>query len=425
MGPIALFIAILFCILFCSKYIPISISSIVGASIALILGFITIQNVYTTLEFVLNPTITLILIVMISLILKNIGLFDYIALKLIGYSKKSTLRLYIIITIFGAFLATFFTNDGAILILTPIVLSKFKYIKLSKRAMIAFVMAVGFIADTSSLTFTISNLTNIMAAEYIPITFNDFFAIMWPINCISTIVSLAMLLILFKKDLSKPMEWQKNLESQEAVCDKGLIILSLILLPFLFITFFVASKALIPTALILLPFTIILLIAALVKKNITLLEIVKRTPFNIIGFSLGMYILVYAIEPTTLFAYTSAQIQKLHAIGDRTYFFFNGLFVGIISCFFNNLAAFLYSLLYTDTLHLTTHMKKLATMSSLIGANIGPKMSPIGSLATLLWLHILEKGKLPISWGYYTKMGIVLTIPTLLITLLVFSLLYA
>ena len=99
-----------------------------------------------------------------------------------------------------------------------------------------------------------------------------------------------------------------------------------------------------------------------------------------------------------------------------------GLSVAALSAGLNNLPALLTALLGLD--HIQTASRDLLGYAALVGADIGPKLTPIGSLATLLWLHILRGRGVEVGWGEYLRAGLILTPPVLLVGLLTLWLVY-
>jgi len=413
----AVFLFTLVLVIWQPKGLGVGWSAAIGAVIALAVGAVSFQDIPTVWAIVWNATATFIAIIIISLLLDEAGFFEWAALHVARWAGGSGRRLFTFCVLLGAAVSALFANDGAALILTPIVISMLVALRFSAATTLAFVMAAGFIADTASLPLVVSNLVNIVSADYFNLSFSEYASVMVPVSLVSVAATLLVLYLFFRRDIPARYSPADLQAPAAAIRDKRTFVVGWWMLLALLLGLFALEPLGIPISAVAAVCAAILFAVAARGHVISTRRVLREAPWQIVVFSLGMYLVVYGLKNAGLTDFLTLALNRLAEHGLWASAVGTGLLSAALSSVMNNLPSVLIGALSIDATHTSGLIRQAMIYANVIGSDLGPKITPIGSLATLLWLHVLARKNIRITWGYYFKVGIVLTLPVLLATL--------
>lgn len=413
-----IFFATLLFVIWQPRGLGIGWSAMAGAAVALAMGVIHIGDVPVVWRIVWDATFTFVGLIIISLLLDEAGFFEWSALHVARFGGGKGRLLFGLVVLLGGGIASLFANDGAALLLTPIVVAILSRLEFTPVQTMAFVIATGFVADTTSLPLIISNLVNIVSANYFGINFDHYAIVMLPVDVVALVATLGVVLWYFWAAVPVGYDVVKLGSPASVIRSKIVFFAAFPVLGLLLAAYFMLAPLGVPVSSVTCGGAVVLLGLAVRERKIPVVKVLREAPWQIVIFSLGMYLVVYGLRNAGLTIYLARGLVWVGGQGDIAATIGTGFGAAILSSVMNNMPAVLIGALAIEQSHnIAPRIRDLMIYANIIGCDLGPKFTPIGSLATLLWLNVLGRKGINISWGQYMKLGLVMTPPVLLVVL--------
>jgi arsenical pump membrane protein len=395
------------------RNLPVAAPAWLGAGAALMLHLVSFADMWRVLQLTWNATLALVGLMLLSATLEANGAFAAAAHRIARASGGDGRRLFVGLGLLTGGTATVLANDGAILILTPIVAELAAHLSFTRRQTIAFLFAVGFLCDALSTLLPTSNLTNILLVDALHLHPADFVAHMLLPTVTLFVVSLAGLGLAFRRDL--PRRCDLDGLGPAPPFSRRSYWATVLALAILLAGYTAAAWVHLPLGIVVAAVGAGLL--AFEKwgdPTVDVRGLVLRLPWSIVAFAFALFVVVFALGKAGAAGRLAALLDP-HRHGTLTALLIAGLLVSLLAAAANNLPVLLVTLLALEQLG-ATHALPYA---ALLGANVGSKLTPVGSLATLLWLDMLTRRNLHMSWDEYTRAALLPSLAALLSALLV------
>ncbi|EAI1979710.1 arsenic transporter [Campylobacter upsaliensis] len=401
-----IFILTLLCIYIRPFNLPLWVYSSLGAAFCVGFGFVSLSDVAFVWGMVWDSTFSLVGLIIFALSLEKLGFFEVLAhytLRLSTHRQTlhlQTWKFFVFIGVLASVLATFFSNDGAILILTPLILALLTHIenvKFSRSPLIIFLLFVGFMSDFASNTFIFSNLTNIITADFFTITFIDFALAMALPQLFVILAAFILFWILFTRKLPKTLEFKVHTQA----LPKPSITLFCFALTLLLLFGIIGGEN-IALCVFTLGVAFLSILCGILTHKIALKQMLKLAPLGIVAFSLGLFIVVFGVNNMGLVGLLAEGLKHCDTLPLFAQIFSVGISSSLGSSVINNLPmVMLGDLALKDS-------SNALIFAHLLGCNVGAKLTPIGSLATLLWLFSLKRYGISISFLQYMLVALLI-----------------
>jgi arsenical pump membrane protein len=338
------------------------------------------------------------------------GLFEALAGTSARVSGGSPRRLLAAVVGVGAIVAALLSNDAAALVLTPVV-----YVLVARfgLAPLPYVLACTFVADAASIALPVSNPVNVIVSDRLGVSAASLVPVLLPAAVASVVALLGCLFVVYRRQLPAraPLVPASSSWASWAGVPRRLLA-----------AFGVAVGAFAVASALDLPLGPTLAAVWLLLLGVEWTSRRPDRPLDGIGWSLLVFVaatgvLVDGLSSAGITGWLAQIVLGQVRDSPAAVMVVTAFAAAVGSNLVNNLPA---AFVFADAVHgagLSAASAHAAAIGTIIGADLGPNLTPVGSVATLLWFVLLRQRGLEVSTWSYIRIGLIVTPVTILAAL--------
>ena len=383
-----------------------TIGAVAAVGVAALGGVVWPHDIATALSAQWRAYVTLASVMTMTATAERLGLIERLAAIIEPRTRGPVRQAFRVTFVVSFVVAAVLSNDAAILLMTPtvIVLLRTVYPRRNPKFLVPFALAVFASAGVAPLV--ISNPMNLIFAEHAGLGFNAYSMRMIPIALVGSITAYTVLAWTFRDVLADPApalgSWPEK-RPLTVHARIALIVLIVVLCAYPVMSYL--DVPLWPVA----ATGAVLCAATSLAAGQPAIAIARGVTWTIFPFLLGVFVLAVALERIGVVDWLRWHYASHHPLAVI------GTTSAIGSAVLNNHPMSVLNAFALDGLHDPHHARAFA---ALIGGDLGPRLLPMGSLASLLWYDLLRRHAVVVRVTTFVRIGVLLTIPTLAVSLL-------
>ncbi|MBI4900415.1 MAG: arsenic transporter [Actinobacteria bacterium] len=376
--------------------LPEAVAAVPAAIIVVATGAVGGRDALTEIMHLLPVVLFLAAILVVGDLCEAAGVFRWAGEQMGRGSAGSGKRLLLLVFLAAAVVTAVLSLDANVVLLTPVVLATARTVRVPAKP---HLYASAHLANGASLLLPVSNLTNLLALRASGLSFVGFALLMVVPWLLVIGVEYAVMRWRFRSELTLPGRVVGTATTRLPVVPAVVVALMLV-------GFVVAGSLGVEAAWVAGAAALVLAVRAVVRREVSVPSLAVSLNLPFVAFVLGLGVVVMAVVEDGLGGFLHHLAPSGSGLGALLLWAF---LAALVANLVNNLPAVLL------LLPLAAVAGPLAVLAVLVGVNVGPNLTYVGSLATLLWRRIASDHDHEIAIGEFTILGLLTTPASILV----------